>query len=221
VRLASTYLWLSRASVWRYTGLVRTGTVDCIHFRRACLHMFTSPPQVHNQTPRHSQPCACSAVQSPSQSRYLDQPTCSQAKVPTAAQLSKRRAAYIHHPASHSPAPFALHPLPRPPNHTDPAPHHTSARQAHLHHVNLTPQYPSPSHFAPPAGQAREQQVCLARWGCPGWAVMSASWVGEGGWEGYIDIYASYACSLTTSPVPSILLDVTTTTILLLYYCAL
>jgi hypothetical protein len=178
--------------------------------------MFPSPPQVHNQTPWHSQPCACSAIQSPSQSRYPDQPTCSHAKVPTAAQLSKRRAAYIHHPASHSPVTFALHPLPRPPNHADPAPHHTSARQAHLHHVNLTAQYPSPSHFAPPAGQAREQQVCLTRWGCPGWAVMSASWVEDGGWKGYIDV--SYACSLTTRPVPSILLDVTTTTILLLHY---
>jgi hypothetical protein len=124
------------------------------------------------------------------------------------------------HPSPSQPLTSALCPPPSPwsPNHTDPAPHHTSARQAHLHHVNLTPQYPSPSHFAPPAGQAREQQVCLARWGCPGWAVMSASWVGEGGWKGYIDIDASYACSLTTSPVPSILLDVTTTTILLLHY---
>jgi hypothetical protein len=103
------------------------------------------------------------------------------------------------------------------PNHTKPAPHHTSARQAHLHHVNLTAQYPSPSRFASPAGQAREQQVCLTRWGYPGWAVMNASWVEEGGWKGYIDV--SYACSLTTSPVPSILLDVTTTTtILLLHY---
>jgi hypothetical protein len=52
--------------------------------------------------------------------------------------------------------------------------------------------------------------------GYPGWAAMSASWVEEGGWKGYIDV--SYACSLTTSPVPSILLDVTTTTILLLHY---